>query len=96
MVLTTRQVAEKLGISKGSVKNLIRSGKLTDLAKDKAKRHQFRIDSKEVAAFKANGIQTRVRRQPVAPNGTSEIRGGIFSRLDRIERDLKTLIDLWK
>ena len=69
MTLSTRQAAERLGISQARVKSLIRRGILTDLMAHIPGRHQFLIDSRQVTEIKAQG------RVPPNPRG-----GGIIAQ----------------
>jgi len=95
MLLSTTQTAEKLNISVGQVKGLIKRGELKDHAsynKDK-KKHYFKLDSKEVNEFKNQGKVPRARAINHETNGKVV---GFNSRLESIEKKLDILISIWK
>jgi len=96
MLLTSIQAAEKLGISVGQVKTLIKNGLLKDHAKIKegAKKHYFKVDSKELNEYKSNGKVPRARTAAVTTHEAPS--KGFNSRLESIERKLDVLIAIWK
>lgn len=52
MILTSPQVAERLGVSVSSIYNLVLQGRIRDLHANKPSRHKMAFDSEEIQEFR--------------------------------------------
>jgi hypothetical protein len=106
MKLTTRQVADKLHITNGTVANLVRAGKLTDVSGKTTKRHEFLIDSVQVAEFakvyRNRQLNGKLKKasigtvQPVSTPGAIQLTlADVHTKLDSLRDRLEQLIALW-
>lgn len=105
MTLTVVQAAERIRVSRSTIKTLLKHGKLTDLKpRDPAKAKHFSlIDSKQLdEVARENGLRGRNARgaaaattkqtTPVSPTGALS---RIEDRLTRIEEQIAALLAVW-
>lgn len=96
MNLTTKQVAQKLGLTPTQVRGLVKRGQLAPANAKPGARVVYTFDPKVVREFKKTAAPVKRLKltQPgldfMAPDGA-----GITSRLDRIENQLTALAKLW-
>ena len=98
MNLTTKQVAEKLGVDSSTINNWARSGKLkpTNNPKEGKSRFNRLFNSADINKFKAeNGITPRKRRALLVDSGGSIGPLGFGARLERIESKIDRLLKIW-
>lgn len=98
MILTTKQVAAKLKVSKGVVRRLTSEGKLIDLktTAEGAVRHQAAYDSKQVVEFIKTFPQPKANGHTVPTVLVVPPTSGTFTAtLNRIEEKLDRLITMW-
>ena len=96
MILTTRQVAEKLNVDISTVSMWVRQGKLTAINYKKGVRKHLRFHSKDVKIFQeATGLKShRVTRHKVtSPMGALL---ALNERLIAIENKLNELVEWYK
>lgn len=99
MKWNTKQVAEKLGVGLGAVRNMASKNLIHDISirKPNAKKHFAWFDSKEINEFaksykkrsRSNGSVTQTFT--VKENAPQ----GIMSRLERLEKKVDKLIAMW-
>lgn len=106
MKLNSTQVAEKLGVTKGTLHRFMKRGMLTDLGtrKEGAKRHTLKFDSKQVnelaktyknrrRVWTENGNGTAPVVQAAAPTTTPAT--GILSLIMEMNEKLDRLLKVW-
>ena len=108
MKINTKQAAEILGVNSHTICDLVKNGKLKDLATngEGKTKHIIVLDGKEVRAFKSV-YKKRVHYKnipPIPSNGIPDIpvhvetktpMNGIMTRLGNIETKLNLLIKMW-
>lgn len=98
MELTTKQVAEKLGITPGMLRARVNKGEIPSINKpEKGKRIVFRFDSKTINNYlKENGqVKNRKVKSNVSLN-PQRFMTNINTKLNSIESKLDSLLELWK
>lgn len=100
MKLTTTQVADKIGVTQGTVRKLRDSGKLTDVAKraEGKNRHYSLFDSTQVNDYLKEFGKGSRKRNGTAPaisaNGPALL-SRIESRLSNLEEMVGQLLKVW-
>lgn len=90
MLISTRQAGQILGLSVGSVAYLIRHGRLTNHAPNKAPKAHKLVDEREVREYKKTMAPPRQSVAPVPVLAAGP--GQIMQALARIEAKLDALV----
>lgn len=91
MLLTSKQVADRLHVSSATVNHWAKIGKLKGTNVGKGNKKSFwRFNSKDIITYeKENGKSKKVVNNPVG------IMSSLITRLDKLESKIDHLIKIW-